>query len=253
MLDRTDNAPTAANNTRCQDILPLTVDGLGYQRGQQKLLHDISFDIASSNITLIMGPNGAGKSVLLRLLHGLDEPNVGAIQWGQFMLTHAMLRKRQAMVFQKPVLLRRSAAANVDFALRLNGPADHDRRNHLMQIVGLEGREQRPARSLSGGEQQRLALARALATSPDVLFLDEPTANLDPASTQIIEEIVLSESQAGTKIIFVTHDIGQAQRLAADVLFLHRGRLAEHSTAEAFFKEPQSEAARDYLAGRIVL
>ena len=253
MLDRTANTPDLANHTRCQDTLPLSVDRLGYQRGQQKLLHEISFEIKSGGITLIMGPNGAGKSVLLRLLHGLDEPDVGAIQWGQYTPTHSKLRQRQAMVFQKPVLLRRSAAANIDFALRLNGPADQDRRNQLLQLVGLGGREQHPARSLSGGEQQRLALARALATSPDILFLDEPTANLDPASTQIIEDIVRAESQAGTKIIFVTHDIGQAQRLAADVLFLHQGRLAEHNTAGEFFKETQSEAARDYLAGRIVL
>jgi len=253
MLDRPMTKQTTTDNSRCLDILPLSVNGLGLERDSQALLQEINFDTNCPGVTLIMGPNGAGKSVLIRLLHGLAPPTTGSIQWGNAALAGQSLRKRQAMVFQKPVLLRRSTAANVDFALRLNGASDPARRSKLLQIVGLEGMEHQPARSLSGGEQQRLALARALATSPDILFLDEPTANLDPASTKIIEDIVLAEKQAGTKIIFVTHDIGQAQRLGDEVLFLHRGKIAEHTPAEHFFKNPQSNAARDYLAGRLVL
>ena len=199
-----------------------------------------------------MGPNGAGKSILMRLLHGLDKPDSGLIEWGD-KLSNQQPSQRQAMVFQKPVLLRRSAASNIDFAIRLNGPTNPKLCNDVLNIVGLSGMAKRPARSLSGGEQQRLALARALAVKPDILFLDEPTANLDPASTKIIEDIVLAQKQAGTKIIFVTHHMGQAQRIGDEVLFLNRGRLTEQSPAKAFFKKPNSQAARDYLAGNIVL
>lgn len=251
MLDRPMTDTTSANS-RCVDILPLRANQVGFARNGEALLDDISFEINSSGVTLIMGPNGAGKSILIRLLHGLDVPSSGQISWGKAS-AQQNLQQRQAMVFQKPVLLRRSAAANIDFALHLKGASDHPFRDQLLDIVGLSGMGGRPARSLSGGEQQRLALARALAVKPDVLFLDEPTANLDPASTKIIEEIVLAEHRAGAKIIFVTHDIGQAQRLGDDVLFLHHGRVAEHTPAETFFNVPQSAAARDYLAGRIVL
>jgi tungstate transport system ATP-binding protein len=156
-------------------------------------------------------------------------------------------------VFQTPVLLRRSVAANIDFVLRSRGGSDAARRDALLGRVGLDGRQAQPARLLSGGERQRLALARALATEPGILFLDEPTASLDPASVLKIEEIVRGAAAAGTRIVFVTHDVGQARRLADDVVFLSRGRLAEHAPARRFFDRPESRAARDYLAGRIVV
>ncbi len=252
MLDRPPHKLTPDVKTKCHDTLPLRVSELSFQRNDEALLESITFSVESPGITLVMGPNGAGKSVLIRLLHGLDEPTSGNIKWGASALDQD-LRKRQAMVFQKPVLLRRSAAANIDFALGLAEPAVRPSREQLLDAVRLKDMGSRPARLLSGGEQQRLALARALASAPDILFLDEPTANLDPASTKIIEDIVLAERQAGTKIVFVTHDIGQAQRLGDEVLFLNRGRLTEHTPANDFFSHPKSTAARDYLAGRIVL
>jgi tungstate transport system ATP-binding protein len=166
----------------------------------------------------------------------------------------AAVRRRQALVFQRPVLLRRSAAANLRFVLRLRDKASgRGRVLELLRQVGLDDQADQPARLLSGGEQQRLTLARALALEPDVLFLDEPTASLDPASTAAIETIVQGAHARGTKIVFVTHDLGQARRLADDVVFLNRGRLAEHSPADVFFDKPASEAARDYLAGRLIL
>jgi tungstate transport system ATP-binding protein len=157
------------------------------------------------------------------------------------------------MVFQRAVLLRRSVAANIDFVLRLKGTATSERRDEILEHVGLLDHARQPARLLSGGEQQRLALARALALEPEVLFLDEPTASLDPASVQMIEQIVSAAHRRGTKIIFVTHDLGQAKRLADEVVFLHRGRLSEHTPARRFLTNPSSEAARAYLDGRIVL
>jgi len=110
-----------------------------------------------------------------------------------------------------------------------------------------------PARTLSGGEQQRLCLARALSLEPEVLFLDEPTASLDPASTLHIERRLIEAQRDGIKIIVVTHDVGQARRLAQDIIFLHHGRVIEHGTAKEFFDHPQSEAARAFVAGGLVL
>jgi tungstate transport system ATP-binding protein len=201
---------------------------------------------------MVMGPNGAGKSLLLRLLHGMLQPTGGSVLWGGQPLSKE-IRKRQAMVFQRPVLLRRSVAANIDFVLKLGGKVEPERRDEILDHVGLLDHARQPARLLSGGEQQRLALARALALEPEVLFLDEPTASLDPASVLMIEQIVLGAHRRGTKIIFISHDIGQAKRLGDEIVFLHNGRLAEHTPAGRFFANPSSEAAQAYLEGRIVL
>lgn len=235
-------------------ILPLRVEGLSYEVAGTPLIDDIDLTLAPQNLTIVMGPNGAGKSLLLRLLHGLIPPTAGKISFAGAPLSQS-LRRRQAMVFQRPVLLRRSVAANIDFVLKPKhkGAALASRRDALLAQVGLGSQARQPARLLSGGEQQRLALARALAIDPDILFLDEPTASLDPASVMIFEEILCGVAAAGTKIVFVTHDIGQAKRLADDIVFLNRGKLAEHSAAKSFFANPQSVSAKAYLEGRLVL
>jgi tungstate transport system ATP-binding protein len=226
--------------------------GLIYQAGESRLIDGIDLMIPRGSITVMMGPNGAGKSMLLRLLHGLLTPTAGQVLWNGLPLG-AELRRQQAMVFQRPVLLRRSVAANIRFVLKLRGRPDSTRVDEILSEVGLDAHARQPARLLSGGEQQRLNLARALASDPRVLFLDEPTANLDPASTAAIEAIVKKAHGRGTKIIFVTHDLGQARRLADDVVFLDSGRLAEQASAQTFFDNPLSQAARDYLDGRLVL
>ena len=225
---------------------------LGFRVGGRHLLEGVDLRLGGSGITVVMGPNGAGKSLLLRLMHGLLTPSDGEILWGGAPMD-ALVRRRQSMVFQRPVLLRRSVAANLRFVLRLRGDAGAERVAALLAEVGLSGKGAQPARSLSGGEQQRLSLARALALAPEVLFLDEPTANLDPNSTATIERIVRQARARGTKVVFVTHDLGQARRLADDVVFLHAGRVAEHSPAGRFFDHPDSNQAADYLAGRLVL
>lgn len=233
-------------------LLPLDVRGLRLEAENKRLIDSVDLQLAAHSITMVMGPNGAGKSLLLRLLHGLLKPTAGNIRWGGNPITKAV-RMRQAMVFQRPVLLRRSVGANIDFVLRLKGDAAIERRNGILEHVGLIDHVNQPARLLSGGEQQRLALARALVMEPEVLFLDEPTASLDPASVQMIEETVLAAQARGTKIIFITHDPGQAKRLADEIVFLHRGRLSEHTRASQFFTNPSSAPARAYLDGRIVL
>lgn len=214
------------------------------------VLKGVTMDLDVQGCTVIMGPNGAGKSLLLKLMHGLMTPTSGQIMWGAKPPSDVV--SRQALVFQKPVLLRRSVAANIDFVLKARGK-DIGLRDGLLEHVGLLHKATQPARLLSGGEAQRLSLARALATEPEVLFLDEPTASLDPASVLAIERIVSDARSRGVRIVWVTHDIGQARRMADDVVFLQAGQVAEHSAAAAFFSEPRSQAARDYLDGRIVV
>jgi tungstate transport system ATP-binding protein len=225
--------------------------GLVFEAAGKRLIDGIDLKIPAYPLTVLMGPNGAGKSLLLRLLHGLIEPSAGQVLWGGEPLTKPV-RKYQAMVFQRPVLLRRSVAANIRFVLKLRGSARAERCRELLRRAGLEAQADQPARLLSGGEQQRLALVRALALNPKVLFLDEPTASLDPASTAAIEGIVTAAHEGGTKVIFVTHDVAQACRLADEVVFLHRGHLLEHTPASQFFDVPTSQEARDYLEGRLI-
>ena len=232
--------------------VPLRVRDLGYRVNGRELLSDVALDLSGVGVSVLMGPNGAGKSLLLRLVHGLLEPTSGSVYWGDRCLSPYVM-KRQALVFQKPVLLRRSVAANVDFVLKSRGGWSRARRDDLLERVGLLQLAENPARRLSGGEAQRLQLARALATRPEVLLLDEPTANLDPASTAAIESIVQDVAKNGSKVIYVTHDIGQAERLADEVVFLANGQVVETANARAFFAGPRSPEARAYLAGRLVI
>jgi tungstate transport system ATP-binding protein len=253
MLDQRHSPESRFRST--ESLLPIELRGLRLEAGNRKLIDGIDLKVDDPGITVIMGPNGAGKSVLLRLMHGLIPPSGGLIYWGGT-ATNAEIRRRQAMVFQKPVLLRRTAAANITYALRLRGVDRGERGEQALKalaLAGLEGHAFTPARVLSGGEQQRLCLARALSLHPDVLLLDEPTASLDPASTLVIEQLLIGAKHRGIKVIVVTHDVGQARRLAQDVVFLNHGRLIEHQPASRFFQQPESEAARAYLAGGLVL
>ena len=232
-------------------ILPLTLDRLGYAPEGVALLRDVSLDIPAGRRLVILGANGAGKSLFLRLCHGLIAPTLGAVRWA----SGEVRPGAQAMVFQRPVLLRRSVAANIDYPLGLRGLGRAERQATVTRTLarfGLAPLADRPARLLSGGEQQRLALARAWATRPQVLFLDEPCAALDPSATRIIEAMVGAFSEEGITIVMTTHDLGQARRLAQDVAFLHRGRLVEHGPAEVFFANPQSGEARAFLAGDLL-
>ena len=218
-------------------------------------LDHICLELPTGQIMGLIGPNGAGKSLLLRLMHGLIEPTEGVILWCNSPMDDK-IRLRQAMVFQKPVLLRRTAAANVAYALGLRGLARSKRATRALQaleVAGLHHHALTPARVLSGGEQQRLCLARALSLDPEVLFLDEPTASLDPASTLAIERLLIDAKHRGIKVIVVTHDVGQARRLAHDIVFLHHGRLIEHQPARCFFERPVSDTARAFIAGGLVL
>lgn len=234
-------------------LMPLRVRGLCYTAGGKRILDDVSFEIGDTPRTIVLGPNGAGKSVLLKLCHGLLEPCAGEVRWAG--RTPDETRRRQGMVFQRPVLLRRSVAGNLLHPLAVRGvprARRADLANEALQAAGLAELARQPARTLSGGEQQRLAIARAWVLRPDVLLLDEPTANLDPEATRVIEELILGFEHAGTRVIMTTHDIGQARRLATDVIFVHRGQLLEHAPANRFFTEPRTPAAARFIGGGLL-
>ena len=230
-------------------ILPLRLEGVSFAAGGRTIIEPLNLTLEAGASTVILGANGAGKSVLMRLMHGLLAPSTGRVAWR----TEGP-RRRQAMVFQRPVLLRRSALANVVYALDAAGvPVGQQARlaREALQEVGLAYAAGRPARVLSGGEQQRLALARAWALHPEVLFLDEPTANLDPGAAREIEAVIKAFDVAGTKIVMSTHNLGQARRLGDEVIFLHQGRVAERAPIEKFFPRPVSPEAAAFIKGEL--
>lgn len=233
-------------------ILPLTLRDVRFAAGGRAIIGGVSAVIEAGPATIILGANGAGKSVLMRLMHGLLQPSSGEVKW------HAQgadrVRRGQAMVFQRPVMLRRSALDNIVYALELARVPAAERASQAMDAlreVGLVDVAHRPARVLSGGEQQRLALARAWALHPEVLFLDEPTANLDPGATREIENVIKAFDASGTKIVMSTHNLGQARRLGDEVLFIHQGRLVEQVPVNRFFAQPASAEAAAFVKGEL--
>jgi len=234
-------------------ILPLELENVSFEIGGVRLIKDMNCIFEKGPSSVIIGPNGAGKSLFLRLCHGLLQPTVGSVRW--LGAGAADPASAQAMVFQRPVMLRRSVAANIDYALKLKGHTKPDRKEIIDEVLGrcgLRRLQDQPARVLSYGEQQKLALARAWALNPEVLFLDEPTASLDPASTHAVEEIILAIRDVGTRIILTTHDLGQARRLGDEILFLHRGRLLERAEAGKFFEAPENDLAQAFVRGELL-
>jgi tungstate transport system ATP-binding protein len=233
--------------------LPLVLTNARIVAGTTPILDDITLTIADGSPTVLIGPNGSGKTTLLRAAMGLISLTGGRITWGG---RAAAAPARRAIMFQRPTMLRRSTTGNIRYALAA-ADVPHAKRqqraSELLTLVGLDGLGRRPARRLSGGEQQRLALARALARDPDVLFLDEPTASLDPYATKAIEDIVRAVSARGVKVVLSTHDLGQAKRLAGDIVLLHRGRLIEIAPVDEFFAGPRTQEARKFIAGELLV
>jgi tungstate transport system ATP-binding protein len=249
------DAPDARSRTGTGVILPLFCRGVVVARGGRVLLDQVDLTIDGGGLSVIMGANGAGKTLLLRVLANLTRPESGTVRWGGKVPSRALAPK-VGVVFQKPVLLRRSVLQNVKYALAAAGVgrgARDDRARDVLEMASLSRLAQTPARVLSGGEQQRLALARALAAEPEVLLLDEPTSSLDPAATLAIEKLIEDIRRRGTRLVLITHDVGQARRLADEVQFMHHGRIVECGPANTFFQAPQSAPAQAFLEGRIFL
>jgi tungstate transport system ATP-binding protein len=266
-----DNVPSEKFASQCTPVsaMPLQLDRVTYQAGGNTLVDQVSLQIFSGARYIILGPNGSGKSLLLRLMHGLIEPSSGRVLWQREsansrdgegaklqakLQTKLSFKTQHAMVFQQPVMLRRSALDNIKFALkmaRFQGDLDLLAQEALKR-VGLSSLADRPARRCSVGEQQRLALARAWAVKPEVLFLDEPSASLDPSATRLVEEIINAMHAEGTTIVMASHDLGQARRLADRVIFLHQGQMIEDLAAAAFFEGAGSELAQAFMKGELL-
>jgi len=233
-------------------IFPLVLNKATVIRRGKRLLGPIDLTINPGEFSIVMGPNGSGKTTLLRMMHGLERVSSGSVCWNQSI---PEVRKKQSYVFQTPIMLRRTVKENLAYPLVLNGMKRKDA--YLLAKtwayrIKLEALFDRPATRLSGGEKQKLALARALIKRPDVLFLDEPCANLDGRATREIEELLKSTHNEGTRIIMATHDMGQAKRLASEVIMMIGGRIREYSTADQFFGGPQTREARAFLSGDII-
>ena len=236
--------PQATEQTVCKDssVHELSAKAVSLRLSGKLLLDDINLSLCNSGITAILGYNGAGKSLLLRVLHGLINPSEGTVLWNGEPLNHKQ-RQRQAMVFQKPVMLRRNVIDNMRFVLKSRDiPTDEidNRAQQLLERTGLETLAKQAARRLSGGEQQRLALARALAVQPRILFLDEATANLDPASTRWIESVVADVASSGTKVVMVSHDLAQVRRLADEVVYIENGKICAQQSCVDIFEQPST-------------
>jgi tungstate transport system ATP-binding protein len=233
--------------------LPIEFEDVSVVAGGVTILDRVTLSLAQGAPTILVGPNGSGKTTLLRVAMGLLVPSRGFLTWGGQGIGAP---KRRAIVFQRPTMLRRSVAGNLRYALSAAGIArsDHDARlAELLALVGLTGLGERPARRLSGGEQQRLALARALARDPTLLFLDEPTASLDPAATKAFEDVIAAIVARGIKVVMATHDLGEARRLAGEIVMLHRGLVVETAAAVDFFATPRTVEARKFLAGDLLV
>jgi tungstate transport system ATP-binding protein len=233
--------------------LPIVFEGVSFAVRAVTILDRIDLAVASGAPTVVIGPNGAGKTTLLRLAMGLIQPTTGRMTWGG--RTDAP-SDRRAIVFQRPVMFRRSAAANLRYALAAADIPRTERcarERDLLALVGLAQLGDRPARKLSGGEQQRLALARALARNPQILFLDEPTASLDPAAIKSVEDLIRDVTARGIKVVMATHDLGAARRLAGEIVFMHHGRIIESGDATTFFGSPKTMEAARFAAGELLV
>lgn len=233
-------------------ILPLKIADACVEKRGKRIIGPINFEVSDKGFTIIMGPNGSGKTTLLRLLHGLESPRGGTLNWNKKKETAQL---HQSFVFQTPIMLRRTAIENISYPLLLRNIPKGDAlkiAQEWIEKINLEKSAQLNAAFLSGGEKQKLAIARALAIKPQLIFLDEPTANLDGSATREIEELLKDTHKTGTRIIMTTHNVGQGKRLAEDVIFLYRGNIVETSAANHFFTKPQTKEAKAFLDGDIL-
>ena len=233
-------------------IFPLKMHGATAHFRKKRLVGPVDITIEARGFTIVMGPNGAGKTTLLRLMHGLQRCSGGVVEWA---VPQAKAREKQAYVFQSPIMMRRKVIDSIAYPLRLRGLSASAARAKALECAGRFGLENLLdswAPMLSGGEKQKLSLARALVIRPDILFLDEPCANLDGRAIREIEEILLDAQAAGTRIVMSTHDMGQARRLAQDVVFMYDGKIHEHTSVDAFFTTPTTKEAQAFINGEIV-
>jgi tungstate transport system ATP-binding protein len=234
----------------------IEIINLSQRYGERDILKNINLSIEKGEVFALIGPTGAGKTTLLRLIDLIDEPTSGKINFGGTdtsitSVARLGMRRRMAFVLQKPVVFNLSVYDNISYALRwrgIKGGKLKERVNHIIDIVGLAEYHHRNARNLSGGEVQRVAIARAIAIEPEVLLMDEPTANLDPLSAARIEELISSIiRQFATTIIMATHDLSQGQRLADRIGVLMDGQLMQSGNARDVFASPRNKEVAEFV------
>jgi len=233
--------------------LPIAFEGVSVSARSVTILDNLNLNLTAGSPTMLVGPNGSGKTTFLRIAMGMIAPARGRVTYGG---RAGVPPLRRAIVFQRPVMLRRTVLANIRYALASAGVPRAEwktRAESLLELVGLASLADRPARRMSGGEQQRIALARALARDPEILFLDEPTASLDPAGTKAIEDIIGAVSARGIKVVMSTHDLNEARRVGGEIILLHRGRMMEKADTKSFFEAPRTAEARGFIQGEILL
>ncbi len=219
-----------------------------------KAVQSVSFTFEGGRIFVLIGSNGAGKTTLLRIVAGLEKPDVGSVLFNGQGLPDSEMRRISTLVFQRTAMFSRSVFDNLAYGLRIRGVSEPEIKQKVtetLSAVGLKNFEKRRAKKVSGGEQQRISLARALLLNPRILLLDEPTANLDPNSTQIIEKAVSSRRGGDSIILMATHNLGQAKRLADVVIHMHEGKIVEAAPAKDLFNNPQSELTRKFTRGEL--
>lgn len=245
--------PLSVEKSQAQpSILPLRLSGARVKIRGKPLAGPVDLTIGIEGFTIVMGPNGSGKTTLLRMMHGLQRVSVGEVLWN---VPKSEALSRQAYVFQTPIMMRRRVVDSIAYPLMLRGMGKmraRARATEWAQKIGLGDALSRPAPFLSGGEKQKLSLARALIFHPDILFLDEPCANLDGRATREIEAILLEAKASGTRLVMATHDMGQARRLASDVVFMYGGKVHEKGPAKPFFEAPETREAAMFIKGDIV-
>ncbi len=214
-------------------------------------LNDVNLEIKRGEIFALVGHSGAGKTTLLRILALLEKPDSGEYYYDG-KLANEEHRKKITMVFQKPVMFNASVFSNVAYGLKLRGYSRNEikeRVREVLKLVNLEGYEKYNAKKLSGGQQQRVAIARAIAIEPELLLMDEPTANLDPANAAMIEQIIEKIARRGTTVVLATHNLFQAKRLSDRIAHLFSGKIVEVAPTDEFFRKPKSEITRKFISG----
>ncbi|MDE0985822.1 MAG: ATP-binding cassette domain-containing protein [Yoonia sp.] len=230
-------------------MLPLTLTDVIVRRRGKRIIGPVTHRLEQGPPTIVIGPNGSGKTTLLRVMHGIERISTGQVNW-----THDA-PDQQAFVFQSPIVLRRTVAENLAYPLRLAGVDKAEivsRVTTWLARIGLDAFANTAVTRLSGGERQKLAIARALIRTPQVLFLDEPCANLDGHTTREIEALLSETAAAGTRLIMATHNMGQARRLAGDVIFMLNGKIHESGAANYIMNTPQTSELKAFLQGDIV-
>ncbi len=227
------------------NIFPLNIKNLNYMSKDKKILKDINLITSEKKITIIAGNNGSGKSTLLKILHGIIQHTSGTINWGEIPVHE--VRKKQSMVFQNPILLNRTTFENIVYVAKRKNIETNESVDKIIKQLNLESIINIESKYLSGGEKQKVAIAMSIISNPKIIFLDEPTSQLDPVYKNEIENIITSLSEKNTKIFMTSHDIAQINRIGKEIIFLDDGEIIFHDKVKDFINEKGNSIIRNYV------